>query len=361
MKKISFIVSIIVSTLVVTFCTKAPTSSEIEIVSPSNLTANYIGDIVKLEWQDNSNNEEGFVIERVVSGENYEEISTVEQNITTYIDENVELNWTYLYRIYGFAQNHSSDYSNEVEIIVMDTIPPNKPELVPHIGDTGDIILGNLDTLNFYNTYNVDFENNGMDAVMEGDWIKTQWFPLEDSDIDYLKIFRFNEIDYNLDPLNFVQIIDTVDYDDQIYYVDSSSMLTDKINFYFIEAFDNAGNSTLSDTTGYKLIDKPILISPVDYSIYEDIYDVTFEWLPSANAIQYRLLVFNENRELIWQNTPLNIGYFSVQYNGPPVTAGSVLIWRVDSFGSNSEITIEGNYYTIESGAESIERYLFIE
>ena len=249
------------------------------------------------------------------------------------------------------------------ESLGVDTKAPNKPELVPHVGDTGDIIdfQGNPDTLNFYNTYDIDFENNGMDAVMGGDWIKIQWFPLEDSDIDYLKIFRFNDIDYNLDTLDFVQIIDTVDYDDQIFYVDQSSMLTDKINFYFIEAFDNAGNSTLSDTTGYKLIDKPNLISPIDYSFFEDIYDVDFEWQPSTNAMQYRLLIFNENRELIWQNTPLDIGYFSVQYDGPSIDAGSTLIWRVDSFGHDSEITIEGNYYNIESGAESIERYLSVE
>ena len=248
------------------------------------------------------------------------------------------------------------------ENLGVDTEAPNKPELILHIGDTGDIIdfQGNSDTLNFYNTSDVDFENNGMDAVMGGDWVKTQWFPLEDSDIDFLKIYRFSDIDYNSDTLNFVQIIDTVDYDDQIYYVDQSSMLTDKINFYFIEAFDNAGNSTLSDTTGYKLIDKPNLISPTDYDTYGNVYDVTFEWLPSANAIQYRLLIFDEERELIWQNTPLDIGYFSVQYDGPSVEAGSMLIWRVDSFGHDSEIIIEGNYYAIKTGAESIERYLFI-
>ena len=251
------------------------------------------------------------------------------------------------------------------ESLGVDTQAPNKPQLIPHIGDTGDIIdfQGNSDTLNFYNTSSLDFENNGIDAVMGGDWLKTQWFPLEDSDIDYLRIYRFSDIDYNLDTLNFAQIIDTVDYNDQIYYVDRSSMLTDKVNFYFIEAFDNAGNSTLSDTTGYKLIDKPNLISPVDYAIIQsqDINDVTFEWLPSTNATRYRLLVFNEERELIWQNNPLDIGYFTVQYNGPPVDAGSILIWRVDSFGHDSSITIEENDYFIRSGAESIERYLFIE
>ena len=256
------------------------------------------------------------------------------------------------------------------ESLGTDTQAPSKPELVPHLGDTGDIIQnyqGNSDTLNFYNIYSdINFENNGIDAMMEGDWLKIQWFRLEDSDIDYLKIFRFSAQEYYnaIDTLNFAQIIDTVNYEDQIYYVDRTSM-TDKNYFYFIEAIDNAGNSTLSDTTGYKLIDKPYLISPANYSSIQvqNINNVIFEWLPSANARQYRLLIFNENRELIWQNTILDVGYFSVQYDGPPVDAGSTLIWRVDSFGDtySTPSPIEGNFYIVESGAESVERYLFID
>ena len=261
MKKTLFITLTILSTFIFTFCAKVPTSSEIEIVPPSNLTATIIDNIVRLEWQDNSNNEEGFALERKMNSENYEEIATVGYNVTTYNDENVNFNWTYLYRIYGFTQNHKSDYSNEVEIMVMDTIPPNKPMLVPHLGDTGDGGNSSIPGVNFYNSYDTDFENNGMDAVMEGDWIKTQWFRLEDSDIDYLKIYRFSAQDYYADTLNFIQLIDTVDYEEQIHYVDRTSM-TDKNYFYFIEVFDNAGNSTFSDTTGYKLIDKPNLISP---------------------------------------------------------------------------------------------------
>ena len=251
------------------------------------------------------------------------------------------------------------------ESLGVDTQAPNKPLLVPHLGDTGDVFedyQGNLDTLNFYNTYdNINFENNGIDAVMEGDWIKVQWFRLEDSDIDYLRIFRFSAQDYYTDTLNFAQIIDTVNYEEQIHYEDRASD-TDKNYFYFIEAIDNAGNSTLSDTTGYKLIDKPYLISPAENSSFQNIYEVVFEWLPNGSeARQHRVLVFDENRKLIWQQTMLDTGSFNVQYDGPPVDSGSVLTWRVDAFGWNSEIIIEGNYYIIESGAESIERYIFID
>ncbi len=246
------------------------------------------------------------------------------------------------------------------ESLGVDTQAPSKPQLVPHLGDTGDGGNSSISGVNYYNSFDTDFENNGMDAVMEGNWIKIQWFRLEDSDIDYLNIFRFSAQDYCSDTLNFAQIIEIVDYDDQIHYIDKTSMIN-KNYFYFIEAIDDAGNSTLSDTTGYKLIDKPILLSPSDNSSFQNIYNVVFEWLPSSGAIQYRLLIFNEDRELIWQNTPLDTGNFSVQYGGPPVDLDSVLIWRVDAFGETfQDIQIEGNYYTVESGAESVEYELSI-
>ncbi|MDP8202639.1 MAG: hypothetical protein P9M11_10945, partial [Candidatus Tenebribacter burtonii] len=80
-------------------------------------------------------------------------------------------------------------------------------------------------------------------------------------------------------------------------------------------------------------------------------------------AIQHRLLIFDENRELIWQNTPLDRQDFSVQYQGPPIEPGTILIWRVDTFGIfyHTPSPIEGNNYTILSGSESVEHYIFIE
>ncbi|MCF7858272.1 MAG: hypothetical protein K9N07_02955 [Candidatus Cloacimonetes bacterium] len=249
------------------------------------------------------------------------------------------------------------------ESLGVDTQNPRKPDLIPHLGDTGDYSPGTNDTLNYYNTIDLDFENNGMDAVMEGDWLKIQWHRLEDSDIDYLQVYRFSAQDYYLDSLNFVQIIDTVDYNDQISYIDQAAFI-DKNYFYFIKVFDFAGNSTVSDTTSYKLIDKPYLIAPSDNYSSVNVNSLVFEWQQSgSDAIQHRLLVFNENRELIWQNTPLDLEDFIVPYNGPPVEPGTVLIWRVDSFGISftTPLPIEGNYYTIKSGAESVERYIFIE
>jgi len=252
------------------------------------------------------------------------------------------------------------------ESLGVDTQPPNKPELVVHQGDTGDIITGiqgEADTLNFYNTIDLDFENNGIDAMMEGNWIKTQWFRLEDSDIDYLEIFRFSAQDYYADTLNYISVIDTVDYDEQNYYVDKTAM-TNKNYFYFIKVFDDAGNSAVSDTTGYKIIEKPLLIAPNDNHSTNDAYSIIFEWQQiGSNARLHKLIVFNENRELLWQNTPLDQEDFIVPYDGPFLEPGTVLIWRVDAFGWDytTPNAIEGNNYVVEAGSESVERYIFID
>ncbi len=85
--------------------------------APLNLTTTFVDSIVILEWQDNSNNEEGFVIERKVDEGNYEEIATVGQDMTAYIDENIEMGFIYFYRVYAFAQGYQSEYSNEVLIL----------------------------------------------------------------------------------------------------------------------------------------------------------------------------------------------------------------------------------------------------
>lgn len=247
------------------------------------------------------------------------------------------------------------------ESLGVDSTPPEPPELIPHLGDTGDIILG--DTLNYYDTNDNELENNGIDAVSEGDWIQIQWHHLVDSDIDYLEIYRFSAQEYYNDTLDFVELIEVVDYDDQSKYVDKSASanIVDMYLFYLINAVDEAGNSTLSDTVAYKLIYQPVLSQPVNHAQLDE-NEITFEWYPETNAIQYRLLVFDLERNLIWQYTPYDLMELSVDYDGPDIEPGTTIIWRVDAFGQPGMVfTIEGNDYVVDSGSESEERYIYIQ
>ncbi|MCB9206852.1 MAG: T9SS type A sorting domain-containing protein [Ignavibacteriales bacterium] len=94
----------------------APTNVTLELVNQTD---------VKLIWQDNSNNEDGFLIEwkDTVSGSNYEIIDSVGANEISYIDTTVKMYPSYIYRIAAFNNSGYSNYSDPIiitDIIITD-------------------------------------------------------------------------------------------------------------------------------------------------------------------------------------------------------------------------------------------------
>ncbi len=73
--------------------------------------------IVDLWWNDNSNNEDGFIIERKTNNGNFQVIDSVESNITEYTDWNVIDSTIYSYRIAAYNAINVSSY-NCIEFIV---------------------------------------------------------------------------------------------------------------------------------------------------------------------------------------------------------------------------------------------------
>ena len=89
------------------------------IPSPSNLSVTTSKTSITLFWSDNSNNEQGFYIERGLKSKgttNYQRIGQVGTNITTYT-ETVAAN-TYYYRVQAFnlATGKVSGYSNVLQV-----------------------------------------------------------------------------------------------------------------------------------------------------------------------------------------------------------------------------------------------------
>jgi len=91
--------------------------------APSNLVATSDTFTVTLGWQDNSDNEDGFVIERKagdsLSVELFVVIDSTGVNENSYFDTGLEADSTYTYRVYACNQFGVSDYSNLVEIATM--------------------------------------------------------------------------------------------------------------------------------------------------------------------------------------------------------------------------------------------------
>jgi titin len=75
---------------------------------------------ISLTWTDNSDNEDGFKIERKTSGGTYSVLATVGAGITSYNNIFLSSNTTYYYRVRAYNSLGYSDYSNEVSA----TTPP---------------------------------------------------------------------------------------------------------------------------------------------------------------------------------------------------------------------------------------------
>ncbi len=92
------------------------------INSPTTLNGdtNLINTVL-LTWNDNSDNEKGFVIERqITSTENeFSKLDTVEANVTSYADTNLSVSGQYKYRVYAYNLATQSNYSPVLTIDVI--------------------------------------------------------------------------------------------------------------------------------------------------------------------------------------------------------------------------------------------------
>lgn len=87
---------------------------------------------VTLSWIDNSDNEDGFIIERrdgsILSNLPFNILDTVITDVSSYIDQDLFPNSTYTYRVSAFNQNLTSTYSNLIEITTLSDIPSGNGE-----------------------------------------------------------------------------------------------------------------------------------------------------------------------------------------------------------------------------------------
>lgn len=84
---------------------RAPTGLQVTVQGPW---------AVLLNWQDNSDNEEGFKVERrLQTAQAYQEIKTLPANTTSFLDDRLSPETGYCWRVRAFNAGGNSDYSNE--------------------------------------------------------------------------------------------------------------------------------------------------------------------------------------------------------------------------------------------------------
>lgn len=114
-----------------------------------------------LTWNDNSDNENGFKIERSSDGSTFEQIATVAVNVATYTDETVVDNQSYTYRVKAYNQFGDSGYSNTASGQSLPVGAEGLPIIVAQPANT-EVIVGDTTALS------IDVEANPAPSI--------QWF-----------------------------------------------------------------------------------------------------------------------------------------------------------------------------------------
>jgi len=74
---------------------------------------NVLANELTLTWNDNSSDEDGFIIERSSdAGNTYQQVGTVGRNVTYFIDQTISTEVMYRYRVYAFNSFGASNPSN---------------------------------------------------------------------------------------------------------------------------------------------------------------------------------------------------------------------------------------------------------
>ena len=109
-------------------------------LSPRNLSVYIYENKVELIWEDTSNNESGFIVERRINFGDYVEIADLNENTCSYIDHNrsyLSNSDTCTYRVISYnASGKSRNYTNDVIVLPYSQIPNNLYPLITNISST---------------------------------------------------------------------------------------------------------------------------------------------------------------------------------------------------------------------------------
>jgi hypothetical protein len=109
----------------------ATTLSDIPIpAAPTNLAADAESNSqITINWTDNSNNEDGFLIERSLDGTNWTEIANVGPDVINFQNKSLTPSTTYYYRVRAYNAGGPSGYTNVANAKTFDAVmAPVAPE-----------------------------------------------------------------------------------------------------------------------------------------------------------------------------------------------------------------------------------------
>jgi hypothetical protein len=236
-----------------------------------------------------------------------------------------------------------------------DTTPPLKPIMIQHLGTAGDFC--------FITEKELTDDNNGIDAVSEGNWIRIQWERLLDIDISKIEVYRFTYETYQLPTLvETIRDWRTTEFVDPLLPSSIGNLSAIETDWhYFIRAIDHAGNYTDSDSVNFRLIEKPGLQHPPANAVLTNAQlraDNAFIWRKMGRSTRLRLLIFDEAGNLVWKHDELHATeeiVFNASFRGVEDLPPGEYHWRVDSRGD-----MDYNW-VFSSGSKSEMRRFYVE
>jgi len=117
---------------------------------------------VNLSWTDNSDNEDSFIVERRLTEDpNWAEVGVVETNVREYEDLNVASLSTYHYRVCALNEGGTSDFSNEITVVIPAGPPPAPSGLSANAVGTDRIELFWHDNSETETEFQIERRNQG--------------------------------------------------------------------------------------------------------------------------------------------------------------------------------------------------------
>lgn len=282
------------------------------INTPSDLEAEFEDfNYVKVKWDDNSNNEDGFLVERALDSDSlaWEIVGQTQANIERFDDYWILFNRVYHYRVYAYNSVTTSSHSNT------DTVYTN--------GDT-TLIPAAPTNLRVIKT-----------TVTS---IRIQWDDNANNENGFIVARKRPELPY-------YEFIDSVASDVLTYQ--EVGLTPDNVYFYKVCAYNNFGISDYTNTVSARTEENTLiqLNTIASESFYmRDNYPNPFnpatniEFGLSENA-DVRLEVYNSAgvRVDVLVNSRLNRGVYGNRWNASELPSGTYF-YRLEARGDNGEI-----------------------
>jgi titin len=139
------------------------TTAQIPPAAPAVLTATAEGSAeVQLGWTDQSNNEDGFKIERSNDGTSFAPLVTLGVDTTSYLDTGLTPATTYYYRVHAYNVAGDSGYSNTASAATGQVPPPAPTNLTATAVSSGQVNLAWTDNASNEDGFRIERSTDGV-------------------------------------------------------------------------------------------------------------------------------------------------------------------------------------------------------